>query len=50
MSGYSLRSKSNYAKYLEIDSYKQMSNMGYGYLSMNICGNVTAEKTDENNQ
>lgn len=50
MSGYSLRSKSNYAKYLEIDSYKQMSDMGYGYLSMNICGDVTTYKTDENNQ
>lgn len=50
MSGYSLKSKSNYAKYLEIDSYKQMSDKGYGYLSMNICSDVATEKIDKNNQ
>ena len=50
MSGYSLGSKSNYAKYLEIDSYKQMSDMGYGYLSMNISSDVTTEEIDKNNQ
>lgn len=36
MSGYSLRCKSYYAKYLDVDSYKKMLDMGYDYLSMNI--------------
>lgn len=36
MSGYSLGCKSYYAKYLDIDSSKRMSDMGYEYLSMNI--------------
>lgn len=36
MSGYSLKCKSNYAKYLDVDSYKKMLDMGYEYLSMNI--------------
>lgn len=36
MSGYSLRCKSYYAKYLDVDNYKRISDMGYGYLTMNI--------------
>lgn len=36
MTGYSLRCKSYYAKYLDVDSYKKMLDMGYDYLSMNI--------------
>ena len=36
MSGYSLKSKSHYAKYLDVDSYKKISDMGYDYLTMNI--------------
>lgn len=36
MSGYSLKSRSNYAKYLDVDSYKKIADMGYGYLSMNL--------------
>ena len=36
MSGYSLKCKSYYAKYLDVDSNKKMSDMGYEYLTMNI--------------
>ncbi|MBB2182147.1 TIGR04141 family sporadically distributed protein [Lachnospiraceae bacterium MD1] len=36
MSGYSLRCKSYYAKYLDVDSYKKMLDMGYDYITMNI--------------
>ncbi len=36
MTGYSLQSRSLYAKYLTIDSYKKMSDMGYQYICMNI--------------
>ena len=36
MSGYSLGCKSYYAKYLDVDSYKKMSDMGYEYLTINI--------------
>lgn len=38
MKGYTIRSKSLYAKYLTIDSYKKMSDMGYKYICMNIDG------------
>lgn len=38
MAGYTLQSKSLYAKYLTIDSYKKMSDMGYKYICMNIGG------------
>lgn len=36
MTGYTLQSKSLYAKYLTIDSYKKMNDMGYGYICMNL--------------
>lgn len=36
ISGYSLKCRSNYAKYLDVDTYKKMSDMGYEYLTMNI--------------
>lgn len=34
--GYSLENRSYYAKYLDVDTYKRMSDMGYEYLSVNI--------------
>lgn len=36
ISGYSLKCRSNYAKFLDVDTYKKMSDMGYEYLTMNI--------------
>lgn len=36
MSGYSTNCKSYYAKYLDVDSYGKISDMGYEYLSMSI--------------
>jgi len=36
MSGYSLGSRSYYAKYLDIDNSKKIADMGYQYLTMNI--------------
>lgn len=36
ISGYSLMCRSNYAKYLDVDTYKRMSDMGYEYLTMSI--------------
>lgn len=36
ISGYSLMCRSNYAKYLDVDIYKRMSDMGYEYLTMSI--------------
>ena len=34
--GYSLKCRSNYAKYLDVDTYKKMSDIGYEYLTINI--------------
>lgn len=36
ISGYSLKCRSNYAKYLDVDTYKKMSDIGYEYLTINI--------------
>lgn len=36
MAGYTIQNKSFYAKYLTIDSYKKMNDMGYKYICMNI--------------